>query len=157
MTQSPPQRSHVLMLSLQKLGFNIWILGDTHSLEKAFYFIHHWILLSVHINHREIINLKHPWNKCWFVVVQSLSFVWLCNPKHARLPCPSLEYISRSVLKLTSTESVMPSNHLILHHLLLLPPSIFPTVRVFSNESPLHTSGQSIGTWASASILPMNI
>ena len=77
MTQSPPQSSHVLMLSLQKLGFNIWILGDTHSLEKAFYFIHHWILLSVHINHREIINPKHPWNKCWFVVVQSLSFVWL--------------------------------------------------------------------------------
>ena len=37
-----------------------------------------------------------------------------------------------------SIESVMPSNHLILCHLLLLPPSIFPSIRVFSNESALH-------------------
>ena len=40
--------------------------------------------------------------------------------------------------KLTSIESVMPSNHLILCHALLLLPSIFPTIRVFSNESVLH-------------------
>ena len=45
---------------------------------------------------------------------------------------------SRSLLKLTSIESVMPSNHLILCHPLLLPPSIFPRVRVFSNESVLR-------------------
>ena len=45
---------------------------------------------------------------------------------------------SRSVLKLMSIESVMPSNHLILCHLLLFPPSIFPSLRVFSNESVLH-------------------
>ena len=44
---------------------------------------------------------------------------------------------SRSLLKLMSIESVMPSNHLILSHLLLLPPSIFPSIRVFSNESAL--------------------
>ena len=37
-----------------------------------------------------------------------------------------------------SIESVMPSNHLILCHPLLLPPSIFPSIRVFSNESALH-------------------
>ena len=40
--------------------------------------------------------------------------------------------------KLMSIESVMPSNHLILCHPLLLPPSIFPSIRVFSNESTLH-------------------
>ena len=45
---------------------------------------------------------------------------------------------SRSLLKLMSIESVMPSNHLILCHPLLLPPSIFPSIRVFSNESVLH-------------------
>ena len=45
--------------------------------------------------------------------------------------------ISRSLLKLTSIESVMPSNHLILFHPLLLPPPIFPSIRVFSNESAL--------------------
>ena len=44
---------------------------------------------------------------------------------------------SRSLLKLMSIESVMPSNHLIPCHLLLLPPSIFPSIRVFSNESAL--------------------
>ena len=45
---------------------------------------------------------------------------------------------SQSLLTLTSIESVMPSNHLILYHPLLLPPSIFPSIRVFSNESVLH-------------------
>ena len=47
--------------------------------------------------------------------------------------------IFQSLLKLMSTESMMPSNHLILCHPLLLLPSIFPSVRVFSNESALHT------------------
>ena len=46
--------------------------------------------------------------------------------------------ISRSLLKLMSIESVMPSNHLILCRPLLLLPSIFPSIRVFSNESVLH-------------------
>ena len=45
---------------------------------------------------------------------------------------------SRSLPKLMSIGSVMPSNHLILYHPLLLPPSIFPSIRVFSNESTLH-------------------
>ena len=45
---------------------------------------------------------------------------------------------SQSLLKLMSIESVMPSNHLILCYPLLLPPSIFPSIRVFSNESVLH-------------------
>ena len=45
---------------------------------------------------------------------------------------------ARSLLKLMSIKSVMPSNHLILCHPLLFPPSIFPSIRVFSNESALH-------------------
>ena len=45
---------------------------------------------------------------------------------------------SQSLVKLTSMESVMPSNHLFLRHPLLLPPSVFPSIRVFSNESVLH-------------------
>ena len=45
---------------------------------------------------------------------------------------------SQSLLKLISIESVMPSNHLILCHPLLLLPSIFPSIRVFSNESALR-------------------
>ena len=46
--------------------------------------------------------------------------------------------ISQNLLKLTSIESVMPSNHLILCRPLLLLPSTFPSIRVFSNESALH-------------------
>ena len=45
---------------------------------------------------------------------------------------------SRSLLKLMSIKSVMPSNHLILCHPLFLPPSIFPRIRAFSNQSALH-------------------
>ena len=46
--------------------------------------------------------------------------------------------ISWSLLKLVSIESVMPSNHLILCHSLLFPPSSFPSIRVLSSESVLH-------------------
>ena len=56
-----------------------------------------------------------------------------------------------------SIKSVMPSNHIILCHPLLLLPSIFLSIRVFSNESVFRISGQSIGVPASASVLPMNI
>ena len=64
---------------------------------------------------------------------------------------------SRSLLKLMSIESVMPSNNLNLCRPLLLLPSIFPRIRVFSNESVLSSGGQSIGVSALASVLPMNI
>ena len=60
---------------------------------------------------------------------------------------------SGSSFKLTSIESVMPSSHLILCRPLLLPP-IPPIIRVFSNESTLHMSGQSSGVTALASFLP---
>ena len=56
-----------------------------------------------------------------------------------------------------SIESVMPSNHLILCCPLLLPPSIFLSIRVFSNESALRIRWQSTGASASASVLPINI
>ena len=64
---------------------------------------------------------------------------------------------SQGLLKLMSIESVMPSKHLILCHPLLLLPSIFPIIKVFSSESDLCIRCQSIGAWASASVLPMNI
>ena len=90
---------------------------------------------------------------CWWwcsVVSDSLRSHGL---QHARLPCLSFT-ISWSLLKLMSIESVMPSNHLILCRPLLLLPSIFPSIRVFSNES---SGGQRIGVSASASVPPMNI
>ena len=56
--------------------------------------------------------------------------------QHTKLPCPIPNF--RSLLKLMSIELVMQSNHLILSHPLLFLPSIFPSIRVFSNESVLH-------------------
>ena len=61
--------------------------------------------------------------------------LWPHGLQHTRLPLSSIN--SRSLLKLTSIESVMPSNHLILCHSLLLP-SIFPSIRVFSSELVLR-------------------
>ena len=61
--------------------------------------------------------------------------------------------ISQNLLRLMS---MMPSNHLILCRPLLLLPSIFPSIRVFSKESFFPSGGQSIRASASASILPMN-
>ena len=63
---------------------------------------------------------------------------------------------SRSLLKFISIESVMPSNHLILHRPLLLPPSIFPSIRVFSKSQLFESGGQSIGVSALTSVLPVN-
>ena len=85
------------------------------------------------------------------VVVQSLS----CDQRFATswtaAHQASLSFtISRSLLKLTSFESVMPSNHLVLCHPLLLP-SIFPSIRVFSGELVLCISDWSIGASASSS------
>ena len=72
------------------------------------------------------------------IVVQSLSCVKSWQPhglQHDRLPYPSP---SPGACSNISVESVMPSNHFILWHLLLLPLSIFPSITVFSNESALH-------------------
>ena len=55
-----------------------------------------------------------------------------------------------------SIKSAMPSNYLLLFHPLLFLPSLFPSIRVFSNESVLHIRWLSIGVSASASVLPVN-
>ena len=71
--------------------------------------------------------------------VQSLSGVWLCVTPWTAACQSSLSITnSWSLLKLLSIELVMLSNHLILCCPLLLPPSIFPDIRVFSNELVLH-------------------
>ena len=96
--------------------------------------------------------LKHPqhlrkcdgikgWSLKWFSSVKSLSCVWLFATQWITECWASLSITnSRSLLKLMSIESVMPSNHLILCRPLLLPPSVFSSIRVFSTESALHIS-----------------
>ena len=59
-------------------------------------------------------------------------------PSSGSFPMSLSFSISQSLLKLMSIASLMPSNHLILCHPLLLLPSIFPSIKVFSNESALH-------------------
>ena len=72
-------------------------------------------------------------------LVQSLSGVWLFATLWTAARQASLSITnSQSLLKLMSIKSVMTSNHLILCRPLLLPPSIFPSIRVFSNESLLY-------------------
>ena len=81
----------------------------------------------------QMAEFHRPFNSS----VQSHSRVRLCNPMDCSMP--GLPFIAnfQSLFKLTSIESVMPSNHLILCHPLFLPPSIFPSIRVFSNEASL--------------------
>jgi len=78
------------------------------------------------------------WTVKKFSSVQLLSHVRLFATPWTAARQTSLSITSsQSLLKLMSIESVMPFNHLILCHPLLLPPSIFPSIRVFSNESVL--------------------
>ena len=93
-----------------------------------------------------------------FSSVQSLSHVWLSATTWTAGLQASLSITnSWRLSKLRSITLVMPSNHLILCHPLLLPPSIFLSIRVFSNEMVFASCGQSIGVSASVWVLPMNI
>ena len=100
------------------------------------------------------MSLSPSWNKC---SVQSLSHVRLCDPMNRSMPGSLSITNSQSLLKLMSIKSVMPSNHHILCHPLLLLPSIFPNIRVLSKSRFFASGGQSIGVSASASVIPMNI
>ena len=73
---------------------------------------------------------------CCSVAAQSCLI--LCDPMNCSTPGFPAFTISQSLLKLMSIESVMPSNHLIFCRPLLLLPSIFPSIRVFSNKSVLR-------------------
>ena len=78
-------------------------------------------------------------------------------PTDCRTPGFPVHHHSHSLSKLMSIMLVMPSNHLILCHPLLLPPSIFLSIRVFSMSWFFASGSQSIGVSASVSVLPMNI
>ena len=96
------------------------------------------------------------WNSTVFSSVQSLSRVRLFVTPWTAARQASLSITnSRSLLKLTSIKSVMPSNHLILCCPLLLPPLIFPSIRVFSNESALRIGWSKYWSF-SFSIYPSN-
>ena len=92
------------------------------------------------------------------ISVQSLSCVQLFVTPWTAACQASLSIInSWNLLKLMCITLVMPFNHLILCCSLLLPPSTFPSLRVFSNEWVLCIRWPNIGVSASTSVLPMNI
>ena len=100
---------------------------------------------------------SHHWLLPQFSSVQSLSHVQLFATPWITAHQASLSITNcRSSLKLTSIESVMPSNHLILCHPLLLLSPIPPSIRVFSMSQLFAWGGQSIGVSDSASVLLMN-
>ena len=95
----------------------------------------------------QITPIYHQFpEKLWWKPILSSCYCFCCSVTQSRpilrpLDCstPGFPFftISRSLLKLTSIKLVIPSNHLILCHLIFLLPSIFPSIRVFSNESTL--------------------
>ena len=97
---------------------------------------------------------RHAW--IFAAVVQSLSRVWLfASPWTAVHQAPPSSTISQSLHKLLSIESLIPSNHLLCHPLLILP-SIFPRIRVFPVSELFISGGQRIWASDSASFPLMN-
>ena len=92
----------------------------------------------------------------FYVAVQSLSHVYLFATSWTAAQQAPLSFtVSWSLLKLMSIKLLMPSNHLILCRPLLLPPSIFPSIRVFSRELSLHIRWSKYWSF-SFSIIPSN-
>ena len=117
-------------------SFRIWNSSTgIPSPPLAFFF--YWRIIAL----QNFVVFCHTatWISHQFSLVQSLSCVQLFPTPWtaAHQASPSITN-SRSLPKLMSIESMMPSNHLIFCHPLLLPPSIFPSIKIFSNESVLH-------------------
>ena len=121
------QKFHVLLTEFPSIVVSCWTAVEYHSQDT-----------DIHV-----------------VVVQSLSHVWVfATPWTAECQFSMPFTLSWSLLKFMSIESVMLSNHLIVCHPLLLLPSVFPSINVFSSESALCIRWQAY--W-SFSISPENI
>ena len=132
----------------QRVGHN-WAteLNWTESSHKETQMNLQCILMHIKINQKKL-------NTLWFQLYDSLKKVQISSVQslsHVRLfvtpqipACQASLSITNSwsLLKLISMESVMPSNHLVLCHPLLLPPSIFPSIRVFKWVSSSHQAVQ---------------
>ena len=103
-----------------------------------YYFAHHGILSTEHISS---VTQVCP---------------TLCDPMDCSTPGFPVYHKLTELTQLMSIKSVMPSNHLILCHFLLLPPSIFCSI-IFSSVSVPHIRWPNFGVSASVSVLPMNI
>ena len=112
-----------------------------------------WAVRRAMCSYRLVISFQHQFVVQFFSHVQRFATPWTAARQDS-LPFT----VSWSLLKLMSIELLMPSNHLILCRPLLFLPSIFPSIRVFSNELAFCIKwGQRIGASASASVLLVNI
>ena len=116
---------------------------------KRFYLVHCYRLVA-----RRVAHSRCSVNCCCLVAQLCPT---LETPRSAAHQASLSFTISWSLFKLMSIGSIMPSNYFISCHPLLLLPSVFPRIRVSSNELALHIRWPSIGASASASVLPMNI
>ena len=125
-----------------------WSLGGGNPLEKEMAIFPGYCILCFLLGYRDLLShntfrlYTYPYKiiiNLQFSSVQSLSHVRLFATPWIATHQASLSITnSWSLLKFISIELVMPSNHLILCRLLLLLPSIFPSIMVFSNELVLH-------------------
>ena len=123
-----------------------WVSSETLDLKHPSPPSHHrspikptlaWLVMQSFPDH-SITQIRWTRHASGLSSVQSLSHVWLFGTPWTAAPQASLSIInSRSLLKLMSIELVTPSIHLALCHPLLLPPSVFASNWVFSNESVL--------------------
>ena len=112
------------------IEYSVYVCFISFNLPRVPVSMVHWEIMRV----RSYVALPVQFNS-----VQSLSHVrFFVTPWIAACQASLLITNSRSLLKLMSIKSVMPSNHLIFCHPLHLPPSIFPNIRVFTNEPVLR-------------------
>ena len=107
---------------------------DSHSLLQGIFLTQG---SNPRLLHQQPGSLPLSWTQVHFSSVTQ-SCLTLSTPWTAAKQASLSITKSRSLLKLMSIESVMPSNHLILCHPLFLPPSIFPSINIFSSDSVLH-------------------
>ena len=164
-------RNPLLSIYLQILSHNKWLthlyfLAVSFDEKKGFFMKSIFTLFLKCIISNELRNiclLLMPERYFHYIFFQKFCCLvvepcpTLCNLMDCHLSACLFITISCSWLKLMFTELVMPSSHLILCCPLLLLPSIFPSIRVLSNELSLHIRWPRIGNSASASVLPMNI
>ena len=146
--------THICILSLYFSHYGLSQDIDYSSLNTVTLFIHSKCNgLYLPTPNPQSIPLHPPCSCCCSVIQLCPNFATPWTRAHQA----SLSLtISWSLLKFMF-DSVMQSNHLILCHFLLFLPSVFPSIRVFSNEWALHIKGQNIGCLALASVPPMNI
>ena len=122
---------------------------------NIYYLAYNPAILFIDTYSREIKTYIHTKTCIWILCCRSVtqSYPSLCDPMDCSTPGFPVHHHLLDLAQTHVIELVMPSNHLILCHPLLLLPSIFPSIRVFSNESALHIRSPKYWSWSFSSII----